>query len=224
MKFKVGDRVKVLDAIVDIHMIGKVAKVTKATENEVWLEGANKSWNQNTTFLKLVSNHVFKVGDRVRIKSKKYKPGSGSKYKIKGNEIGYIGYISNMCPGMDVYSEKNGCGKYYGIFDSNDLEYIEKEEPAVQRTEPEVRYYSYGGDWSLIPEAPKKKGVKTMLSILAKKLLDGDIKALVEVGWLDSELEVTEIGEEAVFAIFVEQNKEELAKRAKEELKKRKEK
>ena len=36
-----------------------------------------KSWNQNTTFLKLVSNHVFKVGDRVRIKSKKYKPGSG---------------------------------------------------------------------------------------------------------------------------------------------------
>ena len=40
MKFKVGDRVKVLDAIVDIHMIGKVAKVTKATENEVWLEAA----------------------------------------------------------------------------------------------------------------------------------------------------------------------------------------
>lgn len=58
-----------------------------------------------------------------------------------------------------------------------------------------------------------------MLSVLAKKLLDGDVKAMVKAGYLDSELDITRKGEQAVFALFVEQNKAELSKRARAELK-----
>lgn len=54
------------------------------------------------------------------------------------------------------------------------------------------------------------------LTTLAKKLLDPETKALMEVGWLDSELDLTEAGEKAILIWLLEQNKAALAKEAKD--------
>jgi hypothetical protein len=60
--------------------------------------------------------------------------------------------------------------------------------------------------------------MSTRLSILAKKLLDSDIKKLVEVGWLSPDLQVTETGMTAAFTHYVLAHKEELAKEARKVL------
>lgn len=56
------------------------------------------------------------------------------------------------------------------------------------------------------------------LNIIAKKVFDKDISALVRVGWLDSCLNVTETGKVALLAYLIQQNKTELGKMAQEEI------
>lgn len=71
----------------------------------------------------------------------------------------------------------------------------------------------------------KKMSIKErihMLSKIAKKLLDADTKVLVKVGWLDSELDVTEEGESEIFSFLMGLYKKELATEARKELKENK--
>jgi hypothetical protein len=63
-------------------------------------------------------------------------------------------------------------------------------------------------------QSPMKK-----LSILARKLLDADVRALIEVGWLTEELDITEEGIKQVAADILLDNKEAFAKDARRELK-----
>jgi hypothetical protein len=57
-------------------------------------------------------------------------------------------------------------------------------------------------------------GLMTKISILAKKLLDADVKALVEAGYLNDKLELTEEGKEAVLTHYLNANKKALADEA----------
>lgn len=53
---KVGDYVKVLDAFVDTHLIGRTVRVKRIVDSSVWVEGSTTSWN-----LKNISNFLKKV-------------------------------------------------------------------------------------------------------------------------------------------------------------------
>lgn len=56
-----------------------------------------------------------------------------------------------------------------------------------------------------------KKGLMKQLSIMAAKLVDADVKAFVEAGILDSELNITEEGESFVLTQVLNANKKEYA-------------
>lgn len=62
-------------------------------------------------------------------------------------------------------------------------------------------------------------GALQKLTILAKTLVDSDLKTLLKAGWLNSSLELTSEGEDAIFAHYLTTNKAELAKLAKAEMK-----
>ncbi len=61
------------------------------------------------------------------------------------------------------------------------------------------------------------------ISTIAKKLLDKDLRVLVEAGWLDSELAVNEAGVDALIEMLFMEKKTELAKEAALLLKEKKE-
>lgn len=66
-----------------------------------------------------------------------------------------------------------------------------------------------------IKQEQKKGGVMTKLTQLARRLLDQDVKALIEVGWVNTDLSLTGEGEQAILSWLFEQNKTDLAKEAK---------
>ena len=59
------------------------------------------------------------------------------------------------------------------------------------------------------------------LTILAKSIVDADLRNMIKVGWLDSSLQLTEEGEEAILAHYLSANKADLGKLAEAELKER---
>ncbi len=60
--------------------------------------------------------------------------------------------------------------------------------------------------WTLV-ESTKKKGFMSKLSIMMKKLLDADTQTLVKAGYINGDLELTEQGEQALFATLFDANK-----------------
>lgn len=71
---------------------------------------------------------------------------------------------------------------------------------------------------TLMPIIKPKKSLMNKLSIIAKKLLDADTATLVKAGYLDSELDLTEEGGEALDAILFAANKAALVEAANEKL------
>ena len=59
------------------------------------------------------------------------------------------------------------------------------------------------------------------LTILAKKIVDADLRNMIKVGWLDNSLQLTQEGEDAVLADYLAENKVRFGKMAEEELKER---
>lgn len=53
-KFKVGDKVKVLSANIDSHLIGKTVIITKIENGNLYVEGGSSYWGCNTSKLELV--------------------------------------------------------------------------------------------------------------------------------------------------------------------------
>lgn len=64
-------------------------------------------------------------------------------------------------------------------------------------------------------------GTINKLTILAKSIVDADLKNMIKVGWLDSSLQLTQEGEEAILAHYLSANKTELGKLAEAELRDR---
>jgi len=62
----------------------------------------------------------------------------------------------------------------------------------------------------------KRKGKFMKLNAMMKRLLDEDTKALVKAGYLDSNLELTDSGREAMTALVFEQQKAAMVKQAQE--------
>lgn len=65
----------------------------------------------------------------------------------------------------------------------------------------------------------RNMGALQKLTILAKTLVDSDLKTLLKAGWLNSSLELTVEGEDAIFAHYLTTHKADLAKLAKAEMK-----
>lgn len=57
------------------------------------------------------------------------------------------------------------------------------------------------------------------LTILAKKIVDADLRNMIKVGWLDSGLNLTSEGEDVVLADYLSENKAKFGKLAEDELK-----
>lgn len=96
------------------------------------------------------------------------------------------------------------CGEFV---EGNEFEFI----PVNSIKKPEVANKSNMG-----------AGTLQKLTILAKTLVDADLKTLLKAGWLSSSLELTAEGEDAIFAHYLTANKAALAKLAKAEMKDRK--
>ncbi len=67
-------------------------------------------------------------------------------------------------------------------------------------------------------ELINKKGIMKTLSLMMKRLLDSDTQTLVKAGYITSDLELTEYGEDALITILFLMNKAELVKMAQAEL------
>lgn len=74
-KFKVGDKVKVLYADIDTHLIGKICEVTKVDNYKVQVQGSKGCWNADTNGLELVEEPKikFKVGDVLKDNKESFK-------------------------------------------------------------------------------------------------------------------------------------------------------
>lgn len=67
----------------------------------------------------------------------------------------------------------------------------------------------------------RKKINMNKLTILAKSIVDADLRNMIKVGWIDNSLQLTEEGEQAILAHYLSANKAELGKLAEAELKDR---
>ena len=113
-----------------------------------------------------------------------------------------------------------GTDKYRVEFENGDVEDYGASYIKLVEDDTTARKFSR-------PEKPigvAKKFSKTMaeLTILAKTIVDADLKNLIKVGWLDSSLRLTADGEEAVMAHYLSENKAAFGKMAEEALKERK--
>ena len=54
MKYKKGDKVRVINAMISQHLIGKILKVRMVVEGQVYLEGSTSSWGENSDYIELV--------------------------------------------------------------------------------------------------------------------------------------------------------------------------
>jgi len=64
----------------------------------------------------------------------------------------------------------------------------------------------------------KQRKIKMKLNIMMKKIFDKDIKTLIKADFIDGDLEFTETGKEALFAVLFELNKEALVVLAQEKI------
>jgi hypothetical protein len=98
----------------------------------------------------------------------------------------------SSCPSFRALSgDRRGCTHYISL---RYLEVVEEESSFIQNV----------------------KDIFTMISQTAKKLLDADTRALIEAGYLNTDLTITAIGHEAMNSIMLEKNKAELVKMANE--------
>lgn len=220
MSYKVGDWVKVKNAREDTHMIGKIAKVRKADELSVWLEGAGFPWNQDSESLE---PRPFQVGDKVRI-SNKHDMKYGKEFTIQGPFDAY-----------DWKLNRNG-GKTDWYANNDELELITPVEEIEKNDDDE--FYSpelrFAIDASRLPTTtfmvtrepqdykPKKEGIMSMLRDIPKqikKLLSPNMRAMYKLGWINSELEMTDSGLKAMKEILLSEYEEELGKMAQKEVK-----
>ncbi len=72
---------------------------------------------------------------------------------------------------------------------------------------------------NITAEKPQRKGLMTQLSNIAKRLVDSDTKTLIKAGYVDSCLDLTGRGKDALVAILFEANKKELVTAAKAQIK-----
>ena len=92
-----------------------------------------------------------------------------------------------------------------------------------------IHFFDDSSQWvplSQIEKTPEIAQKSTMsginkLTILAKSIVDADLRNMIKVGWLDSSLQLTEEGEEAILAHYLSANKADLGKLAEAELKER---
>jgi len=138
-----------------------------------------------------------------------------------------------------IYEEVSGQirrGGHNHILFYPDIEYQEKVGTQIQMSEPtnrnpnsskklifgeickrifikEIKGHNYKNN---------KSNIKMKITNLAKKILDKNIKKLIEAGYIDNKLELTQEGTSALLAILFQEKKEELVKLAKDEIKENK--
>lgn len=82
------------------------------------------------------------------------------------------------------------------------------------------------GTWSYtasVQMPKKKKTLMSYISLVAKKLLDADLKILLKAGWLNEDLSLNDRGRRALADMLLLERKTDLAALAAEEIKERKE-
>lgn len=84
--------------------------------------------------------------------------------------------------------------------------------------------YPYKSQWVMSRGSGEVEDKKPMkLTSLMKRLLDKDTQTLVKAGYLDTDLDLTNKGQEALLSLLLMANKPELVKMAQEELDEQKE-
>lgn len=227
MKFKVGDRIKVDSTCTGG---GKFGVITSSRSDSNWYviydDGKNDLHSENC--LELVNPErkeekvQFKIGDTVKVVD--------TSCCIEGLlSKGYMGTIEQGAPGSWLVGEYYLCEKNIELISAQ-----EEEKPKYtfgpfkvrtnEFVEPGKLYFL--NDNFYAPIKSRREGIlsipkKTMstLAKIAKKLLDADTKVLVEAGYLDSELELTDEGEDQLLTMLFLTYKEELATEARKQLK-----
>lgn len=245
--FKIGDRVRILwDKSPYIGSgytnVGIVTNVLKNGFDVAGFNNIDKGYSLyfKTEWLELIDqpeNLVFQEGQLVTILWNKTNYHSGSKYTHQGR----IKRVVKVCSDVVGY-ELNG-------FDLTDMDFTIFFKPEwIELPECRLGFSSipffandfgttanasgcpmpdkkltgfYGGINTLsTADSPKRKGsFMTQLSTIAKRLVDSDTKTLIKAGYIDSCLDLTSRGSDALKAILFEANKKELVAAAKAQIK-----
>ena len=164
----------------------------------------------------------FKVGDRVRV----IEPCSGT---IDDKE--YIVCAKNGGLWIDITNASGGC------YHQDNWQLVKPENSVCFYPDSpylrgmnlnslhvnEFSNYKWGADFSYTKIKQPKKTLMSQLTTIAKKLLDGDTKKMIEAGFLDQNLNLTNEGKNALHVISFDKHKKELVEAAKEVIAERKE-
>ena len=103
---------------------------------------------------------------------------------------------------------KGSDGQYWYIVDSNSssLMGVPMIFPGENKQSKRKRHHL----------STKKRTLMTKLNAFAKRILDSDTKTLIKAGLMDNDLQLTDLGDEEAFALFVHEKKKELVARAEE--------
>lgn len=228
-KFKVGDKVRMTDPRVESDApTGTTGVITskRGTSSQSHGEMWNIKWEGDDYVygtddqLELVENfRQFKKGDLVKII--KRLPGntfgaSPECYEPNGF-VGRTGYVNldNYGDGSaQVWSEREGKGKYLGIFTPEELEFVAVQvlpTCSVYKGNYERLICDYG--FALAPfikYQPTNKPIMKTLTTMMQKLLDAPTQTLVKAGYINGDLELTNEGNDALMAILFVANKDAL--------------
>lgn len=162
--------------------------------------------------------HQFKKGDLVKII--KRLPGntfgeSRGCYEPDGF-VGRVGYVSRAFYGdgsIQVWSEREGKGKYLGIFTPEELEFVAVQvlpTCSVYKGNYKILSRDYSSLTPFIKYQPTNKPIMKTLTTMMQKLLDAPTQTLVKAGYINGDLELTNEGNNALMAILFVANKDAL--------------
>lgn len=229
-EYRVGDWVLVKDdgGIGDLeNKVGTYQKVTHVENGKVvGVECIKRpdAWIYDRDMFEPAFTGKFKVGDTVKIKSKTPPRHAGRRGVGETTTIRHIEMENEVFP---VYV--SGEGNYYT---EHDLELIHSRDYKVgvdmacsggshsANLAYTTQNYAGGVTWVIdnnefkIKQDNHKQTIMKKLSNAFKKFLNAEVKAQVQAGFRDSNLELTSLGKEALFEIIAEKYSKELVEMA----------
>lgn len=131
----------------------------------------------------------------------------------KGDRVEYIGRVHvEEVIGIVVNIPKNRFSAYT----------IEADNGEIYHFQEDYLKMTYDVDRSANRGVARQRNIMNTLTILAKKVIDADLRSMIKIGWLDNSLQLTQDGEDAVLAHYLSENKAAFGKMAEEALKERK--
>lgn len=117
--FKVGDKVTVVNAYIDTHLMGKTLPVTKVEGNRVWVEGSTSSWSTPLDgWLELAKKSKIKGGESMQINQVQV----GKTYRVRNDSSVPCGSFRTSRTGASAdrvrITAKNGVNLSYEILSS----------------------------------------------------------------------------------------------------------